>query len=306
MFERSMRYVRVIAGLAFGLILNGCAAIEGYPPDPENTTTTLTSLQGFFDPKWETQYNAESDPAKRQTLRDTVVLSRMRAYDLEFDDFERTLYKGGTGLPTAADLIVLILNGLGATTGVAATKAALAAASAGLVGAGGVVNKDLFYQKTLPALLAQMEANRTNVRKTIFTGLATPDAKYSLLMADLDLDSLKNAGSVPNAITNITKNAGQEQKQAQTDIDKIRSGTVSTTSSTKRIVSWLYPNGAEADAQGNPAQPINANLTALLKWMAADKTDPTLANIPYEVLVDEQNDNLEADRVRAIAALHIP
>ncbi len=284
--------------------LAGCSAIEGYPADPEDTQATLVSLKTYFDPKWETQYNAESDAMKRQNIRDTVVLSRVRAYDLEFDEFERSLYKGGTALPTTADLVVLVLSGLGATIGAAPTKAALSAASAGVIGAGGVVNKDLFYQKTLPALLSQMEANRTNVKKTIFTGLAQPDAKYGLLMADIDLDTLKSAGSVPSAISNITTQAGKAQQDAQALIDGVRSQKWSTSPTTQQIVKWLYPNGSELDTQGNPTTPIAANLSALTGWMAADQTDPRLPSVPWLQLV--RGVDFESDRQRAITALHIP
>jgi hypothetical protein len=43
------------------------------------------------------------------------------------------------------------------------------------VGAQAAINRDLYYQRTLPALLAQMEANRAKVELTIMNGLAKSD-----------------------------------------------------------------------------------------------------------------------------------
>ena len=74
--------------------------------------------------------------------------------------------------------MALVLSGLGATTGGAATKAALAAASAGVIGAQGVISKDLYYQRTVPALLAQMEANRARATLVILQGIQKSESDY--------------------------------------------------------------------------------------------------------------------------------
>ena len=116
--------------------------------------------------------------------------------------------------------MVLTLAGLGATTGDAATKAALAAASAGVVGAQGAISKDLYYQRTLTALLAQMEANRDKVKLNILNGLSQTDAQYSLYHADLDLDALQRASGLPDAIGGITEQAAAQKATAQANLAK--------------------------------------------------------------------------------------
>jgi hypothetical protein len=168
-FLKHQKYLAFLVAAAIGA--SSCSAVQGYPKDPENNRQILASLQPYFQPSQEQDYLSIVDPQARQQRRDVVVLSRVRAYDIEFDKFEKTLYGSGTGLTTASDLILLVLNGLGATVGGAATKTALAAASTGVVGAQGAVNKDIYYQKTLPGLLAQMEANRGAQKLLIFEGL---------------------------------------------------------------------------------------------------------------------------------------
>jgi hypothetical protein len=62
--------------------------------------------------------------------------------------------------------LYLATNAVATVTGGEVTKAALAAGSAFMVGTQGAISKDLFYQRTIPALLAQMEANRTDAKTT--------------------------------------------------------------------------------------------------------------------------------------------
>src|SRR5262249_20919533 len=91
-------------------------------------------------------------------------------------------------------------------------------ASIGILGANTAINKDLFYQNTIVALLAQMEANRTRARIPIVHGLTLPDAQYTLLQAYIDLDAYKNAGSIPGALSVITKNAEVDKQDAQIEL----------------------------------------------------------------------------------------
>src|ERR1041385_2381654 len=114
-------------------------------------------------------------PAAKTNIRNEIIFARMRAYDITFADFEKRLYGDGNAVTLGSDLAGLILAGLTATTGNAATKSVLGAASAGVIGAKAAIDKDLYYQKTIPALLAQMEADRLQAKAPIVTGMKVPD-----------------------------------------------------------------------------------------------------------------------------------
>jgi hypothetical protein len=200
---------------ALFILLAGCAPILGYPNDPENTDATLAALAPYFNGTQEAQYAALSDPAQRAAKRNEIVLARVRGYDIEFNDFERRLYGDGSSVSLGSDLVGLILGGLTATTGNAATKSALGAASAGVIGAKTAIDKDLYYQKTIPALLAQMEADRLKALAPITAGLKQSDADYPLMQAYIDLDAYKTAGSIPTAINAVNQSAGNAKDEAQ-------------------------------------------------------------------------------------------
>jgi hypothetical protein len=164
----------------------------------------------------------------------------------------------------------------------------------------------LYFQKTVPALLAQIEANRTKVKLTILSNLKQyDDNAYSLYQANLDLDQLKEAGGIPLAITGITQQAADKTQQLQTAIDQLRTGNISKSSSTQRIIKWLYPNG-QKDAKGNLIKPDNDKLKKIENWMDNDKTDPVLGSVPWEDFVEKDLPNYESDRQRALTELNIP
>lgn len=222
--------------------LTGCVTVEGYPKDPQSTQT-LSALQSrYFSATSEDRYVSASTD-QRQAIRDEIVLGRMRTYDIEFSRFERALSANGGYLSLGGDLAGLVLGGLGATTGSTATKSALSAASGGIIGAQGVVNKDLFYQKTVPALIAQMQANRASVKLTIYKGLALPDSLYPLGRADMDLAELNDSGSLPNAISNVTQSAANQVTETNLQIS-LHQMTYANTSSAKSIRAWLFQDGA--------------------------------------------------------------
>jgi hypothetical protein len=200
-------------------LLYACASIQGYPVDPEATSKTLNKLTAYFDGTEEKKYEALAlNSDARTQKRNEIVFARMRGYDIEFSNFERQLYGFSNSVTVGTDLMGLTLGGLTATVGSAATKAALGAASVGVLGANTAINKDLYFQKTIPALIAQMEANRAKRQLLIFQGLGQSDSKYSLMAAYSDLDAYKNAGSIPEAIGSITQDAGNAKQTANNNI----------------------------------------------------------------------------------------
>jgi hypothetical protein len=237
----------------------------------------------------------------QQQYRDTVVYRRIEVIDLYYYDFESKLSGAYNGLDVGADLAALALNGLGAVTGSAATKASLAAASAGVIGSKSVISTDIFYQKTLPSLIAQMRASRQQALLKIETGLANPVAKYSIDAALLDVNAYYVAGTLPSAISQITSQAGAALNTATSKIDALRTTKYQPlTTTAQKIVDWLFPGGDQTKP------PDSTKLTSLTHWMSTYTTDPRLAQIPYILLLNANDATLESDRVDAIKDLNIP
>jgi hypothetical protein len=259
--------VAALLASACAILLSACASIQGYPVDPENTDATLKNLTPYFDGTEEKKYYALGTNADAKTQkRNEIVSARMRAYDIEFSNFVRQLNGFSNSVSIGTDLIGLALGGLTATVGGAATKAALGAASVGVLGTNTAINKDLYFQKTLPALITQMEANRAKQQLKLLKGLTQPDSKYSLLAAYGDLGAYQDAGSIPNAIGSITQDAGNAKQAADNDIVFVRTASDVAQLPDKELI------------QARVKLLTDAQVLALAKAM-----QPNLANRPPQI-----------------------
>ena len=294
----------MLLGVIFLTLLGGCSAFSGYPRNYQSDSAVLDADQPYLSANVRTIGNAQSDSERgglsQQQYRDTVVYRRLEVIDIFYYDFESKLVGSYNGLDAGADLTGLILNGLGATTGSATTKAALAAASAGVIGAKATVNTDLFYQKTLPALVSEMRAGRQTALVPIKAGLTQPVTKYSIDQALGDVNTYYVAGTLPSAVQQVTAQAGAATASANDALAAIRSSTYAApTDTAKRIIAWLFPNGDQTKP------PITANVTQLSQWMGNDKVDTKLNGVPYILLLNTSAFP-ESDRTRAIQQLNIP
>jgi hypothetical protein len=201
----------------------GCQTLQGYPENPLDAKGDLNALKPYFNPQLLMQYLAETNPSTRLSMRNSIVYGRLAAYDLEFAIFEENISNDKNAIDASGALTVLTLTGLGATVGSAATKAALSAAANGVTGATAVMDKTFFYDKAVPALLTQMHANRATVRANIEAGLLTKsDSQYPLPAALTDLNTYREAGSLPGALEGVTSGAAKVKETATVRLMSLR------------------------------------------------------------------------------------
>src|SRR5262245_54135306 len=206
------------------LLLSGCASFKAYPDRTVDLTAELQGIDKYVKPEIINEYAGLDNKEKKKNLRDEIVNARVYAIDLYFGKFQQDLFREGVGAGIATDWITLALAGAGAVTGSAETKAALAAAAAGIIGAKAAFDKNVFFDKTMPALLAQMVALRKTVLVRIQAGLSQGIDRYPLTQALIDLEDYYNAGTIPGALTGIVEGAGATAKQADEEMKKVLVG----------------------------------------------------------------------------------
>lgn len=292
--RRSARYSTYALLLLASTCLGSCAALEGYENKPENKETIEQRRNTYYGSSADDAYY-KAAASDRQAIRNDLVYGKMQVLEDDFLDFERSLNSAGNYISVGADLGALVLNGLGATTGTAATKSALSAASAGVIGAQGDVNKDLYYQKTLPALIAQMQANREKARLVIVQNLAQSDTAYPLNSAEIDLKKLEEAGSLVNAVNTISQTSNTQKDSTQAQIQQFQALSYSGTPAAVKLRAWLYPNGKVNQTNFDALQGwLNDQPEAFLKgqnyppaaFVAGDTTDNSLDPIRQRALAD--------------------
>jgi hypothetical protein len=197
------------------LSLAGCASYNGspkpisvYTETGEHKQTLVVIQDNCPSDKTVTDFVSETGKLANETAgqwRNRILDDCIGRVDSNYDAFTSALHKESVRANLGFGLTGLALTGLGAVAS-KSTANALSAASTGIAGAGTEVNKDLFYQKTIPAIISQMDANREAVRTDIITAEKNDPAAviYTISVAQHDIRRYQNAGSVDNAISTIT------------------------------------------------------------------------------------------------------
>lgn len=151
-----------------------------------------------------------------------MIGAYLAAADLRFMTFRQDLSRQTKGTNVGFDLAILALTGTASLTGKVVANG-LSAGAAGLTGSRAAIAKELWFDKTLPALLTAMEAKRTTVRTTIMTRMREPAESYSLAEAMNDVMAYQAAASLDAAIETVTTAASEKA----TDADALYQAQVS-------------------------------------------------------------------------------
>lgn len=271
------------------LALSGCAAVRGYPDQPNSLPTTVASLDEGTLNTLIAKYNDPNTPENdKQTIRNQIIYSNISQIDQKFNDFKVALNSQENLNSIGADFVTLVLAGLGATTGNATTKAALAAASVGVIGAKAAIDRDVLYKNTITALTTEMEAQRSQVFARLITNMKSSTTVYPLEACSKDLQDYYQAGTLVNAIQGINQSAGQKAQGATDQVAAALSGTYSFDDSSKKILSFWMPDGKIVNSD---------NSSRLQSCMTQNKL---VGSIPFLI-----NAGKKADRDKVITCLGI-
>lgn len=213
-FSRTFAWRPRAAALSLMLaaLLGGCASFSGAPTvDPATTLATADPLYASYV----TRFYATTDMAQRVAVRNEFIEQRSGVIDRAYAGFKESIYTQRVGSAVGVDIATLVLNAAGAALPDAGVKTGTSALSATLIGSKTSIDKNVYFDRTLPALLAQMDGQRSVVRERILAGMASDATLYPLMQAASDLDAYLQAGSVTGAIAAITAQAGAAQQTAE-------------------------------------------------------------------------------------------
>lgn len=206
--------------LFVSLTVSGCSAFRGAPKSMINYDAEIKRLDKYFNPEVQAEYekiNPSTDPQKAKIARNEIINGRLRVYDLQYSRFKSDLYKEGVGSNIGVDGAVITMGAIGALSS-GGTSKTLSGITAGVTGIKGSVDKNLFYEKTMPALLVEMDGQRLQVLARIRQGQKESVTDYPLLEALADVDSYFDAGTIYGAIDGVLKSAGDKKNEAESVI----------------------------------------------------------------------------------------
>ncbi len=194
-------------------LLAGCASFDGLPKPTISTTTARKIVEKYpIDTALESYYQIKA-PADQKAYRDRIIGIYMTAIDSEFMEFRRHLSRQAKSSNFVLDLGVLGLSG-GASFAGQRTANILSAGAAGLTGTRGSISKQLFFEQALPAMLGNIDAQRTTVRTQIIQRMQQSADQYPLPVALSDLTRYEEAASLDKAVQTAAADAGDHQKAA--------------------------------------------------------------------------------------------
>jgi hypothetical protein len=211
------------------LALSACGVFRGAPAPvisiSQEKEDLAIYLGGDVLKKSYSSNDADRNGMSATAWRDAVIAARLQITDLNYQAFKNELYAETSGINLGTNLAALGVSGAAAVAS-AGTAQALAAASTGILGAGTAFNKDTLYEKTLPAIFAQMEANRTAVLLAMRKSQQNDAGKYPLSLALSDLSAYERAGTLESAIQALTTTATDQADSNKKEIAKITGLTV--------------------------------------------------------------------------------
>ena len=200
-------------------VLSGCSTLQGRPTPVLDMTELQKTTQDLYSPDQALRQYATLSSDRKRTYRDEVLFTYLAAIDAKYRNFVIGLTSQNKSGNALASLFGLYTSALASvSSGYWATG--FAASSTFFQGAQGAMNKELFYEQTLPAMINLMEAERTRVRTDILRKLATDRVAenaitYTLAEALMDAGRYEDAASVEKAVAILAQQAAQSLTTAE-------------------------------------------------------------------------------------------
>lgn len=256
----------VVLSLSAGLA--ACESVQGGPARPVDTSAELKRLKKYFTPEMIAEYENVAGAAKRQK-RNEIVNGRLAFYDLSYNTFKRALYREGVLTNIGVDVTTIGLGAAGALADGGVSRI-LSAVSGGIVGAKESVDKNAFFERTMPALVMEMDAARRQVLTLIRPQLDTDVGNYPLEAALIDLEAYYIAGTIPGAIAGIIEASGEKAARANTILMATRTAEFFAADRQSRVEKLVDAiNGLEDDKALELARNSPTTTAAIERAVAA-------------------------------------
>lgn len=208
--------IRTVTALAVSASLTACATIRGsQDPVPALTPTSPMPMSTAL-----TEYGGLPDDQQRLAYRNSILATYLAAIEGSYRRFTDQLNSSDRGSALGLDLLVLGLTGATALVG-ASSVDDMATITAIASGARSTIDKRLFFDRTLPAIIASMDAERATIMADIARKRALPVTEYSLYDAIDDLNRLQQAGRLDRAISRMTRVAEADRVRQEARLNGI-------------------------------------------------------------------------------------
>lgn len=202
--------------VACAAVLSGCTSLSGAQRPVLAPSDSVAAAQQFKPEVSIRSFYASANSARLDLspmdYRNLVIALYLEAIDARFAEFRAQAGSESRASGLAFDIALLGLTGAAAVAEADEVNP-FATAAAAFLGARSAFDKNLFYDRTLPAMFATMEAERARVRTDIVRAMKQDHKTYPLPLAFGDLAAYQRAGSFEYAIAQVVNRAVEAQTE---------------------------------------------------------------------------------------------
>ncbi len=231
-------------------VLSGCGT-PGFPRQSYDEKKQIKQLEKEFEkPDLITRYYALTNAPEeiKRAARDKLITGRITLINLNYNQFIARFSVTKESLDFGTEVTQLGLSLATTAVGGAETKTILGAISSGVTGSKLAVDKNFFFEKTVPVLVTSMNAQRKVALAPILIGTTNNTDDYPLTRALTDLDAYYFAGTFVGALQAIQADAGAKESKAETNIVQIRDQIFVAQAAQNRISAVLDGISALSDS----------------------------------------------------------
>lgn len=223
---------------------------------------------------------------KAKLLRNETVFKLKRNIDANYADFENNIYLG-----KASSNVLFDITELGAAATIGFTngervKTIIGTALTAFKGGRKSIDVNFFREKTTESLISTMRAARSKVETKINIGLRNDVVNYTLEEALGDLIDYFFAGSLSNALVELSQQAAATAKDAKSETDQKEKERLRAGFNVTKEIDTIRNKLFVAINNGSDAEKSVARLTLIkvLKTLKEKLTD-------FQVTFDENGTN---------------
>lgn len=209
-----------LLAVALGTVgLSGCTTMRGAPVNVlEESDAALLVAPGKSLVTREqiiTHYVGIDNEDRQREFRNRVTDHYLGQIDKQYETYSTRLFSEGIELALGFDAAII---GLSSTAALFENVASdIATVISGFAGLRSAINENLYFDRTLPALIATMDTQRIEIETEIIAKKQQSVADYTIEAAIRDLRRYQHAGTLMRAITRVTETASQQLSTAEAD-----------------------------------------------------------------------------------------
>lgn len=195
------------------LILSACSTFNGGMPNlPYNTEEELAIVKDALKSDASVKSFYDAPTVER---RNRFIASRLLITNIEYLKFIKAMSVEESQIHSASEILVLSLDVASTAFTPVKTKTILSALSSITGGTRLSIDKNVFMEKSMSALVSAMNAQRKEVLTRLIKGSALDLNGYSFEQALSDTNDYYLAGTFHGAFTAIQKDASVKEEKAE-------------------------------------------------------------------------------------------